>query len=1143
MKTSKPGTTYSFAGLLLAILLLATASASAKLLDNFNDNTKTAWADTAAGGSVTEAGSVFTIVSSAVAGNLASSKKTSDSFTNASGHTIEIRAYVNSVSPDGNGHAVIGWVPSGALNSSGYSVSVSTTNVTIYKAGSSLYASNLVTSIQSTNLLVVMRMSGAGSAVSVRASVYKKGNGNNLLLFEQTVNDATGILGAGNAALGALNSPSGPAVTAVFDDLSGFDIINNDFTANFSAARTPQVNLGSGNRLTADNWVDFHSSESLVPVTPVENTSTPGELSVTTFNTAATYLIGSFYNGKTFKIADGSRLEFQIDLTGPGSDNPVILPLLSYLPAASGLSTLSTYFLGDALAAVVAGKSASTFWYYNVGGSTVKSGNVRLIQHMSGEGTAVRIEQRIEDLDVADVNDPARVIFQTTTVDTTATYINFNGSFCVLVYHDNTAGAGNTVRFDNAVVNQTAPGNTSPTIGNPVPANGSTFNNTNRAIFTVADDVNIPLANIVLTLNGVRYTNGHPSVTISPNGATATLRTFTLSNLVVNTYYNGEISATDNQGATSTAHYEFDTFSTSNLTIEAEDYNFSTNGTSGAAFIDNPVLVGEPGTDPNSYNGATGLEGIDFHDNRGGFPSYGDPDHSYRSDPPRQYHTGDGPRAKYVTAGGEALGFYETTIGADNANGDWLNYSRTFAPGTYTAYLRVGTYNMPYSLHSLEKVTSDPTVAGQTTRQLGSFLQLGGAAGDSGYDVYRLVPLTDASGNRVVLRMSGINTVRLRNVYTDFHSDVFLNYMVFVPTADPGVLPPVVASASPTPGTATRVDPMPSTFSASIVRRDTTVNLGTVALQINGVSIPSAAVVSDGDGGAVVSWSITNVPPTRTVTNSVTFNDSNGTPVAYSWTSSYPFLSSTNRLPVGALSSRGFAHRTVQDDLADGDSLFRAEQQLAIPPEIPVSFSYSTNVQTLDWNDAGPNYVPGLDPGGFNYIATEDLAYLQLTAGLHRFNVSSDDGFQLRSGASPSDPLATVLCQADGDTFGGSFDFMVEADGLYPVRNVWYEQAGGANFTLRTFNPVTSANLVVNDPADPAGGVKAFLAGNPVLLLASSNVTGPYSTVLGAVINQATKTITVPASGAPQFYRIQGPSAVTIQSITIVGGNVVIKYL
>ena len=113
MKTSKPGTTYSFAGLLLAILLLATASASAKLLDNFNDNTKTAWADTAAGGSVTEAGSVFTIVSSAVAGNLASSKKTSDSFTNASGHTIEIRAYVNSVSPDGNGHAVIGWVQIG----------------------------------------------------------------------------------------------------------------------------------------------------------------------------------------------------------------------------------------------------------------------------------------------------------------------------------------------------------------------------------------------------------------------------------------------------------------------------------------------------------------------------------------------------------------------------------------------------------------------------------------------------------------------------------------------------------------------------------------------------------------------------------------------------------------------------------------------------------------------------------------------------------------------------------------------------------------------------------------------------------------------------------------------------------------------
>ena len=195
-----------------AVILGLMLPAHAKLLDNFNDNIKTAWTDTSNGGSIDEALGVFTITTTGTAGALSSSKKTSDLFTNALGHTIELRVGVNSISPGGaatNGHAVLGWVPSGALNSSGYSVSVGVGNITVYRAGVGIYTSNLVTAIQSTNLVVVMRLTPSGGAVNIRASVYKRGNGDNLLLFEHTVNDATGILGAGNAALGALNLPSG----------------------------------------------------------------------------------------------------------------------------------------------------------------------------------------------------------------------------------------------------------------------------------------------------------------------------------------------------------------------------------------------------------------------------------------------------------------------------------------------------------------------------------------------------------------------------------------------------------------------------------------------------------------------------------------------------------------------------------------------------------------------------------------------------------------------------------------------------------------------------------------------------------------------------------------------------------------------
>jgi hypothetical protein len=1128
----------------LVLVTFLTSSLHAKLLDDFNDNIKTAWTDTPNGGSVGEAGGVFTIITTGSPGALTSSKKTSDLFTNALGHTIELRVNVNSIIPGGaatNGHAVLGWVPSGALNSSGYSLSVGVGDITIYRAGVGIYTSNLLTAIQSTNLLVVMRLTPSGGAVNIRASVYKKGNGDNLLLFEHTVNDATGIVGAGNAALGALNSPSGAAGSAVFDDLQGFDILNAQFSSSFGSARFDVANPSSGVYATSDGWIDYRPVNGNATNGTINNTNIAGELEVKSYNIPTTYLSASYYNGTTFKISDGSRLEFEVDIK-TGSDNPVIIPIVSYLPnGLPDLATLATYFIGDSVQTVVAGKSASTFWHYFVGTSTVKYFNVRLIQHMSGEGTTVRLDQRIEDLDVADVNDPARVIFQTSYLDSTASYINKNGYFCLLAYHANTANAGNSCTFDNPLVNRTAPGNTPPIIGSVSPGDGITFlDATNRVTFTVADDVNTPLNNIVLTLNGVRYTNGTPGVNITPTSTTSTLRTFTLSNLTANVYYNGDITATDNQAASSTVHYEFDTFSPTNLTVEVEDYNFSTNGTDGGVFIDNPTLVAEPGTSATSYNGVTGLQDIDFHDNQGAPGAYGDPNHSYRSDNPRQYHTADGPRKKYLDAGGTGAGFYETQLASDVANGDWLNYSRTFPAGTYNVYIREGNYNMAYMLAALERVTSNPATNGQTTRPLGYFFQLGGVAGDTGFDVHRTLPLTDASGNKVIVRFAGgVDTVRLREIFTDFHSDTFQNYMVFVNVPDPGTLRPIVALTSPIAGSAARMSSQPEGTFASIARRDTTVNVGTVALLMNGVAVPSAVVSSDGDGGATVTWSLTNVPPTRIITNTVTFTDSDGTNLTYSWTYSYPFLSATNRLALGSLVSRGFAHRTAQDNAADGDSLIRAEQQLAIPPEIVSALNFATNQQTLDWNNdnGNPQDVPGL-AGAANYIATEDLAYLELTAGGHRFTVASDDGFQLRSGHTPSDLNATILSQSDGDTFGGTFDFVVEADGLYPVRNIWYEQEGGAHFTLSSYNFSAAANVVVNDPLDPAGVVKAYL---PIGLYSSATVDGPY-TPEAVAVDIANKTVTVPQSGPSRYYRLYGSGGTTITSVVISGSNVVLTY-
>jgi type VI secretion system secreted protein VgrG len=61
-------------------------------------------------------------------------------------------------------------------------------------------------------------------------------------------------------------------------------------------------------------------------------------------------------------------------------------------------------------------------------------------------------------------------------------------------------------------------------------------------------------------------------------------------------------------------------------------------------------------------------------------------------------------------------------------------------------------------------------------------------------------------------------------------------------------------------------------------------------------------------------------------------------------------------------------------------------------------------------------------------------------------------------------------------------------------------------------------------------------------LVSAAVVTDPYTYASGQSVNLATKTITVPRSGSMQYYRIMSATALTITSITISGGNVVITY-
>jgi hypothetical protein len=81
----------------------------------------------------------------------------------------------------------------------------------------------------------------------------------------------------------------------------------------------------------------------------------------------------------------------------------------------------------------------------------------------------------------------------------------------------------------------------------------------------------------------------------------------------------------------------------------------------------------------------------------------------------------------------------------------------------------------------------------------------------------------------------------------------------------------------------------------------------------------------------------------------------------------------------------------------------------------------------------------------------------------------------------------------------------------------------------------TAVTLTANDITAPPSVI------GPVLTSAAV-VTGPYTDAAGQSLNLGTKTITVPRSGAMQFYRVRSNTALTIAKIAVSGGNIVVTY-
>ena len=311
------------------------------------------------------------------------------------------------------------------------------------------------------------------------------------------------------------------------------------------------------------------------------------------------------------------------------------------------------------------------------------------------------------------------------------------------------------------------------------------------------------------------------------------------------------------------------------------------------------------------------------------------------------------------------------------------------------------------------------------------------------------------------------------------------------------------ASISPIPNSVGVAANAP--IQAQITDQTAIVTPSSIRLELNGATV--IPVIAKAGSVTSVLYQPTDFLPPGTNVATLVYAD-NGSPslgVTNTWRfvvedySQYPAIPAAYAVPAGSvdLNSSGFlvdsySMAVARSGFADANSYPAAEQQIArgfIDPATTQPFlnlftAGPVNgrhlISTVNWNEDAPansgNFTAGnINPdtlipgqpaaGDSNNIVAEAIGYLDLKRGYYQFGVNSDDGFRVTTAANFRDVSALQLGlfntgRGVADTL---FSFFVEADGIYPVRLLWWEGTGDAACEFFVVEPATGARRLIND--------------------------------------------------------------------------------
>jgi hypothetical protein len=145
------------------------------------------------------------------------------------------------------------------------------------------------------------------------------------------------------------------------------------------------------------------------------------------------------------------------------------------------------------------------------------------------------------------------------------------------------------------------------------------------------------------------------------------------------------------------------------------------------------------------------------------------------------------------------------------------------------------------------------------------------------------------------------------------------------------------------------------------------------------------------------------------------------------------------------------------------------------------------------------NFFPGVDPGQFgdpdNFVV-ETIAYVDLPRGLHRWGVNSDDGFKVSVAPGQPSPFGITLGEYSGGRGASDtiFDFVVEEDGVYPIRILNWDGTGGGNAEWFSVDLESGQKILIGDTQYyPADAYEAFRTGQGRAHISSMRPSNGYA--------------------------------------------------